>query len=739
MIRMKCLTWMIILLAPLCMAETHQHGAYGTLSGRVVDAQSGEPVGFTYLMIEEIHFWRRVEDDGSFIFDHVPVGVHTLKSYRFGYLENQTTVTVHTHADSAITIRLTPAPLLMQGASVSANRSDIQSELENPDLIVADKKLRQNLGLTIAKTLESEPGLDQVTMGPAPARPVVRGLSGDRLLMLEDGERTGDLSATSSDHAVSIDPMTTTRIEVIRGPEALVYGASAIGGVINVVREAVPRTLPSKITGTATVGGESVSRGASAGSELSAPLPGALVLRLDGSYQKAGDVQTPVGTLENTDLETINGSAGLGLIRHWGYTGVAGGVYDSGYGIPPDPVSGHPKGVFIDLLRQYMTTEGMVHLNVPSLRHFFWKYQYSRYEHQEYESSGSLGMEFGVVTHYFSGILHFCECSFLKNAKLGIWVERRDYASGGLTFTPHSKENALAVYLYDEYIKGKWSLNGSLRGDIKQVLPDEERYSRRVGQIRDRFFSGVSGAISVHYYLVPGLQTGFTCMRSFRAPTIEELFSEGPHLAAYAYEVGNADLTAEIGLGTEVFAEWTFPMGKVKGSLYYNQFDNYLFPMNTGEKSWRRADLYLYRYTGENANFKGYEISFNLLPVRSLYVSGNINFVEGTLDSGNPLPRIPPLGGMIEAGVQHDRFSIGVQINSVADQNRIAEFETGTDGYVTFDVKSQYHCDYLNLLHTLSFKIENLGDTEYRRHLNRVKHVMPEPGRNFRLLYKVYF
>ena len=190
-------------------------------------------------------------------------------------------------------------------------------------------------------------------MGPAPARPVLRGLSGDRLLVLEDGERTGDLSATSSDHAVAIEPMTTERIEVVRGPGTMLYGSNALGGVVNVVRGYVPAEQPQGRNGSFTWQAESVTGGLSAGLAFEQPL-GPLAMRFDSSLRNAGDVSTPRGPLANTDIRTGNGSLGVSLVRPWGHLGVSGSLYDSEYGIPPDPEGGHPLGISILLERQHL-------------------------------------------------------------------------------------------------------------------------------------------------------------------------------------------------------------------------------------------------------------------------------------------------------------------------------------------------------------------------------------------------
>ena len=171
--------------------------------------------------------------------------------------------------------------------------------------------MRQHLGTTIAESLDQEPGISMRSMGPAPARPVLRGLGGERLLVLENGGRTGDLSQTSSDHALVIDPLTADRMEIIRGPGALEFGSNALGGVINVVRESILSSVPDRLHMTLTGQLQSVSSGAAGGAALSLPLGQHFAARADASWRTAGDVNTPERSLSNTDLETLTGSGGI--------------------------------------------------------------------------------------------------------------------------------------------------------------------------------------------------------------------------------------------------------------------------------------------------------------------------------------------------------------------------------------------------------------------------------------------
>ena len=333
--------------APLYAAAT------GALAGHVVDSDTGEPVPWATVVIEGINRGRVSDTGGYFLFPALTPGLYILQTLHLGYRDARFEVRIEPGDTTHVDLWIGHEPLHMDETVVEDDHERPAAPLHKPEVLFSGSKLRQNLSRTIAETMDYEPGVAQRTMGPAPARPVLRGLSGDRLLVLEDGERTGDLSASSSDHAVAIEPMTTERIEVVRGPGTLLYGSNALGGVVNVVRGYVPSEQPQKRSGSFTLQGESVTGGLSAGLAFEQPL-GPLAMRFDSSLRNAGDVATPRGPLVNTDIRTGNGSLGVSLVRSWGHLGVSGSLYDSEYGIPPDPIGSHPSGVSILLERQHL-------------------------------------------------------------------------------------------------------------------------------------------------------------------------------------------------------------------------------------------------------------------------------------------------------------------------------------------------------------------------------------------------
>ena len=237
----------VLLIAGSALAAHTSDTTSGALAGRVVDAETGEPVGWTTVLVEGLERAHHSDADGYFLFPTLPAGAHVLQTLRVGYHNKRFRATVAAGDTVHVVLPVGHEPVVLGTVIVETKAEQQLSPLQEPDVVFSGSKLRHNLGRTIGETVDYEPGIAQRSMGPAPSRPVLRGLSGNRLLVLEEGARTGDLSATSSDHAVAIEPMTAERIEIIRGPKTLLYGSNTLGGVVNVVRGAKPSTTAYRV------------------------------------------------------------------------------------------------------------------------------------------------------------------------------------------------------------------------------------------------------------------------------------------------------------------------------------------------------------------------------------------------------------------------------------------------------------------------------------------------------------
>ncbi len=716
----------------------------GHLIGQVKDKSNGETLGWTNLYLQEINRAVTAHENGAYHFMDIPPGEYHLQVYRVGYHNRTIRVEIEAGKTHTVDIYLDVETIYSKTILVEAD-SQTNSFLYQSDIHISGENLRENLGLTLAETLEDEPGLSQRSMGPAPARPVLRGLDGDRLLIVEDGQRIGDLSATASDHAVVIDPINSDLIEVIRGPKAMIYGSNTIAGVIDVSRNFIPGGRPHKTEGSLTLQGESINSGLAGAVKAVVPA-GKLAISTDGSWRKAASLRTPQGILENTAIKTYNASLGSGYYSDWGMIGSAFSQYNSEYGIPPlpDSAGGHPGGANIRMYRSHFESRLEFYNEMPGIKRTEINYSYSSYFHEEYppHSSGQSTDQalFGVETHNLQLNFHLNKSKILKYGLLGVWAESRKYIASGSNFTTDANEKAGSVFYFHEYQHNNFSVGGTVRYDFRRVDPEEKKFSNTLNDsIRIRSLSGFSAAAGLKYNFGQ-LEGGLNLFKSLRLPGVEELYSEGPHVAAYAYEVGNPGLKAEKGLGTELFFELKTDRLNGRLAVYQNLIDGYIYPKNTNRHSSRRYDLIVYQYVGQTALMRGAEAALHWHFTNNWFTRANFSYVSGRLPEQDEfLPRIPPLEYKLNLSYKKAVFSAGITARGASAQNNLAEYEEPTAAYLLFDLDGHYNLKWLGYFHTLTMQINNLTNKTYYNHLNRVKIIMPEPGRNLNILYRVYF
>jgi iron complex outermembrane recepter protein len=718
----------------------------GSVAGYVIDAETEEPIPFAYIHLEEINRTATTDRHGYFKIHNVPAGRYTLFVHRIGFRSKSTRIDVHENDETTVTIDLTPTVLSGQSIEVVADAGDLRgSNLEHASIKVTGAQLRKNLGATLSETLSSQPGFEQRTMGAAPARPVIRGLGDERVLILQDGERTGDVSGSSPDHSVTVDPLGANEIEIARGPAALAYGSNAIGGVINVVRNQIANNMPSSTTGVATLQGSSVNSGLSAAGMITVP-KNDFVINADLTGRYGSEYRSPEGRIDNSNYLTANGALGVSYIQPWGYTGLAASSFVSNYGIPPDPEGGHPSGVDVEMQKFQVEskTEYLIQNSFFKLLEGQLSYRY--YNHKEIEASGAIGSEFTLNSANLNLKAHHRSISFLDDGVIGIWGEFQDYFVFD-RFNIESNSYSGSVFTIQEADFGPFHLELGARLDAVSVVPKQEMPNSRIGHIRQRDFLALASSAALIYDIGVGFSVGTSFIHSFRAPSMDELFSRGPHIAAYSFEIGNPDLDPERGLGKEIFLRYRQPNLNIELSGYHNKFSNYIYPRDTGEQNIFFPRLNDYQFTGTEARLYGFEASAELQILSNWTVNGSTNMTIGEKVAEDdpstdwePLPMIPPL--TVGGGVTYVNgpFSAGGTIRHSFKQDRLAEFETVTDAYTLLGLNVEYrYTSNSNMLHTFSLNVNNLLNEEYRNHLSRLKDVFPEPGRNLSLLYRLYF
>ncbi|MEG3182012.1 TonB-dependent receptor [Sphingomonas sp. LT1P40] len=664
--------------------------------------------------------------------------------------------------------------------------------LAGSSVVTGDELVRDIRG-QIGDTLTRVPGVSATSFSPGASRPILRGFQGERVRVLSDGLGTLDVSNTSTDHAVSIDPLTAERIEVLRGPAVLLFGSQAIGGAVNVLDRRIPRAVPENgfhVDAMGTYGSAADER--SGGAAVDVALTKQIVLHFDGSYRKSDDVRiggfvlspslraeqleiaaeeaeeghadeaaealevaNQRGRLPNSGTRTYTLGGGLALINDGGSLGFSVGYYDTKYGVPSRPGAEHhhengepedeehgeaPVTIALNQLRADL--RGEVNLNGGLLDKIRVRAGYSTYEHTEFE-----GDEVGTVfaSDGFEGRLELVQADRGGwRGVVGFQGFTRDFSAiGAEAFVPPNTTDQYGVFALQEVKLGDLGLEGALRYEHTNVSSNAVKFGldedSPIGGV-DRTFNAFSGAVGLSYAVGPRVKVGVNASRAVRAPSGEELFSNGPHVATQAYEVGNPDFRTEKSWGGEIYARGAIGSLKFQVAGYANWFSDYIYETETGLEI---DELPVFQYRQSDARYIGVEgeVSATLLHKGEFTVGGNIvaDYVRATLEDGSPVPRIPPLRILGGIDVNQGDFGGRVEVEHVTKQSRIAAFETGTAAFTLVNASLTWHPFGEKRETALILSANNIFDVDARRHASFTKDFVPLAGRDIRVAARISF
>lgn len=730
---------MIIFIFSFSTILISQSKEVGTLEGIVLDGSSDQPLENATVKIIELNKFDVSDKNGIFEFKSIPFGDYNIEISYVGYRTSKTFIKIKNEINSGLLVHLFSLPFETSTVVVTGLHTNTKFEDMNEFInVLKGKELQRELGLTLASTLKNETGLAIRSMGPAPARPVIRGLGSDRIAITEDGIQATDLSATSPDHAVSVEPFTIERIEVVRGPKVLLKNSTSMGGVVNIIRDEIPKEIPRSFSGNAGLYGETANSGYLGG--LIAQLPiRKFVFRGEATKRRADNLKTPTGTLINSNIVTDNLSAGISFIDDWGYTGVSIREFSSDYGVPGGFVGAHPNGVDISMLKRQLNGKINYQINSESFENIELQFSRDYYKHTEYERADLIGAQFVIYNLRGSLDISNKKIGLLDFGTTGLSFEARDFNIGGYVFTPPTKSLKLSTYSFQTFELNDFSFEAGFRLSYDEFHPNDSNPSTNDEVIIDRKFFSYSLSLSTLYSLKKTISFGLNVNKTSRVPTIEELYSEGPHLAAYSYEIGNQNLKSENGIGLELFSYIKNEDMFLMFTFFRNDFSYFITPRNTGNIN-SQTLLPIYQTEGVKAVFYGFESYFELKFLEHIIISNSLSYTYGSFkDSNTPLPQIPPFKDVIQLKYILGNFITGISSEIAVAQNRVDTFETPTAGYAVFNAFVQYSLQTGSIIHNISLNGENLFNKVYRNHLSRVKIILPEAGINFRLSYRLYF
>lgn len=694
-------------------------GTAGTLEVRVKDA-SGMPLPGAQVSLVELD--RAVTSDAAGVasFGEVAEGTYHVTVRLPGFLGARAEVAVAA-APAVAEIALDQQVHFSESVTVSPGARDT-FEAFQPTAVLSGEELQQRVSGSLGDTLSAQVGVNARAFGPGPSRPVIRGLDGDRVLILENGARTGDLSSQSGDHGTPLDPAAADQIEVVRGPATLLYGSNALGGVVNVVSQSLPTRPVRGVSGGVALSAGTADDEAGASGSLALG-DGRWAVRLGAAGRRTREVDTPEGAVPNSQADLLSGGLGVSRTGDKGYAGVSYAYDDTSYGIPfveEGNITLNPRRHRFDARAERRGLSSWIESFRVQLGH-------RDYRHDELEGE-EVGTRFRNRFTEGQVLLNHRPFARMKGT-FGLWGTVRDFeAQGAEALAPATSQTAFAAFLYEEVPLHHVTFQLGGRVDRTAFSP-EGRGERR--------FTEASGALGVLWYLKENVTLAVNGSRAARNPSLEELYNEGPHPGNFAFEIGNAGLGSEVGLGVDVSLRWRSRRFTGEVTAYRNAIDGFIFPLPTGD---REDDLPVVAFTSRDSLIQGLEAHADLRLAEGLWLELGADSVRGEIEeTGEPLPRMPPVRAW--AGLRYERsgFHLEGEVRAAARQDRVYGEETPTDGYTLGNLHAAYTFAAGKTAHTVTLRADNLGDTLYRNHLSFIKERTPERGRSLKLVYGLRF
>ncbi len=646
---------------------------------------------------------------------------------------------------AALAAHAQQAPKTLAPVVVTADPfgSQEESTIIAPARVLSGDELRDKLGGSLGDTLSNEPGVNASGFSAASSRPVIRGLGGPRVKILQNGMGSGDLSAISNDHAVGTSLLSSQQIEILRGPATLLYGSGAIGGAINIVNGRIPTELEPHATGEAELRAGSVdsSHAFAFSADRSA---GNIGLHVDGSQLRAGDYRIPgsssvggggdTGRLSFSGNREDNLGVGASLVESWGHVGASLSQTDKLYGI-----HGRDENSRIDLTQTRVDVDSLIRTPFAGFEALRIKLGQNDYRHTELEGGTDPSVRFSNRSLESRWELTHLPLAGWRG-KLGLQTEQATVealnADPAISPTvPRTRSSSLSAFVVEEKDIGNVRINAGARLEQVARRPD--------GQTR-RDFSLSSTSVGALWTFTPGYAAGATASIAQRAPTAEELYSGGLHHPTETFDKGDASLRNETSRNIDLSLQKTEGKLRWRANVFQNRVSNFIYggigsevcaddgdPVNG-----RTCDIVRERsFRQDDATLRGHEIDVSYrLQETGWYGRAFADSSRGTLATQGNLPLQPAARIGLTLGYRDASWRSSLSLVNVSAQNRIARpaisEETATGGYTQLDASLSYLQRYGTTDLTWFLLARNLLNEEIRLSTSLLKDYVPQPGRN---------
>jgi iron complex outermembrane receptor protein len=716
----------LLLAGVACVAQNT-----GKITGNITYGGDNSILHHVSVKVIELGRSTVTDDNGTYVFDNVPPGRYTVQASQEGFSDLNRTVELGPGAISQIDFQLQLGGL-KESVTVTGSGTE-QTAFESIATVstMDSSQITARAAVGLGDVLNNESGVSKRSSGPGTSRPVIRGFDGDRVMISSDGVSVGSLASQSGDHSEPVDTLAVERIEVVKGPATLLYGSSAIGGVVNAISGHDEGAHPGFRGYLSGIAGTNNRQGAAAGGleygVRNWMTWGSVSAQRTSDYRAGGDR----GIVENTFTRNATGGVGFGYFAKKASFTTNYSYYQNRYGIPLDTNEIDPERRSIRMHRNDIKFN--FGYNDPSwlITGIKFTVDVSRYQHQELEAD-IVGTTYKNNVFSYRGMFEQ-KSSRRLSGRFGFDGFVRDYSTVGLETVIDGpvKQDATSLFGLEElkYERATFQFGGRI---------ETNRYDPVNPLLGDRSFTGFSGAVGSRFNLWKGGAFVANYSHGFRAPAIEELYNNGPHDGTLTFEIGDPALKPEISNGIDLSLREQSERIKAEVNFFYYGFKNFVFLAPTSVID-AGSGFPFARYLQGNSRFTGGEFSLDVAATKYLNLLSGIDYVNAKLASGEWLPRIAPLRARFGLDIHKGNFSFKPEFLAVSRQDKVFRAETPTAGYGTVNFTATYVLPAKHSANIFTVSGYNLNNKLYYNHISFIKDISPDIGRGIRFGYTVRF
>jgi iron complex outermembrane recepter protein len=704
-----------------------------TLSGRVVDT-TGAPLPQVRVTVLEANRTAITDPDGRYVLPRMPTGTYGVSFALVGYAPVVRRVTI---GSQDATLDVTLRPTLVELPDIQVTASPVATTAltsPQPTSVLSREELQSNRSATLGETISTLPGVRSFSTGNGIGKPVIRGLSSNRVLVLADGQRL-ETQQWGDEHGPQVEAGEADRVEVIRGPASVLYGSDALGGVVNVIT----RPLPDAIGRDPIVAGSAVASYSTNNEQPDGTLSlegasGPVGFRGAFTGRTSNDVTTPAGPLLNSGGRTLNGSGTVGYRGGWGSINASYAHRDERVEIHEDPAEDPTATPFQRI------GEDRVHLggNLPAgASHLDVDVGFERNRRREFEAKDATDVALGLLSRTYSADVRFHHAPLDRiGGIVGVsWLKNSFDKFGQETLIPQNDYNNIGVYAFEQAEIGRWNLSAGARYDHRRLNVEDDAELGVVAQQRN--YSSVTGNVGVLYHVAEPVAVVLNAGRGFRAPSAFELFSNGVHEGTVRFERGDPTLKNETSLNTDLALRVQTRSLSGEVGVFANWINNFIFPNPTGTFD-PESGFQIFDVSQGDARLTGFEAAVEYHATSYLHLHGTADYTRGqNTTTDTPLPFIPPfratyavrLEGGSKGRVQSTYVSVGGETN--VRQTRLDPEDFAPGGYTLANVGAGAIFAVGARTLGLDLQLRNAFDKQYASFLSRYKTYAFDPGRNF--------